>query len=274
MRPTPLFAAEPLRGLLSFGLAFLAVGLALFGLLAIWWAGDLTTLLLSLLAAAGLCCASWATLRGAWAPGPAGYAERAGAAALVLMTLVLAVLAFQQAVVDLRDREVFELDPYWIWVELTVAAAAIAGVALLLAALPLAASRKRAAAVLGGTVAAGAAVALAVGAVAYADDGCDGYRPDRAQWLRDLRDGGNDGAARVAAKLLRCRTLDGKTRAEVVAMLGPGQRSIWEAPPTMAWTVGLVNDYMGPGDGQYFTVTFQRGWVDKVMLSDPDQAVR
>lgn len=229
MRPTPLFAAEPLRGLLSFGLAFLAVGLALFGVLAIWWAGDVTTLLLSLLAAAGLCCASWATLRGAWAPGPAGYAERAGAAAVVLMTLVLAVLAFQQAVVDLRDREVFELDSYWIWVELMVAAGAIAGAALLLAALPLAASRKRAVAVLGATVGAGTAVALAVGAVAYADDGCDGYRPDRAQWLRDLRDGGNDGAARVAAKLLAAGRSTGRreprsSRCSVPAREASGRR--------------------------------------------------
>jgi hypothetical protein len=77
---------------------------------------------------------------------------------------------------------------------------------------------------------------------------CDEYAFDAEAWAARDSDDRDD----QAASLSRCDVLIGMTRSEVVELLGEpnNQRGRW------AYATGLVNDALGPGDGQTLFVSF------------------
>lgn len=80
-----------------------------------------------------------------------------------------------------------------------------------------------------------------------------------------LRAGFTD-AERIAEAIAPCGVLNGRTKAEVRTLIGRPEtgRHVWR------WSVGWVNDALGPGDGQELVVAFdQRGRARTVRLSPP-----
>jgi hypothetical protein len=88
---------------------------------------------------------------------------------------------------------------------------------------------------------------------------CDGYELDRDAWFADVdRD-------EAAADLVRCRTLVGRSRAGALRMLGSPSNlgREFRRPDQASYAAGVVNDGIGPGDGQVLTVRF--GTDDRVI---------
>lgn len=74
-------------------------------------------------------------------------------------------------------------------------------------------------------------------------------------------------AERLAHAVIRCRTVDGATRAQVRRLLGGAQRDMRR---TWEWFVGETNDALGPGDAQGFYIEFgSDGRARKAYLSPP-----
>jgi hypothetical protein len=104
-----------------------------------------------------------------------------------------------------------------------------------------------------------AGTATGAGALAAQVDprGCRDFRFDPERWQRALASPDDDRESapseRLAAAVVRCRTVAGATRDEVRAALGEpthvGARG-W------TWAVGLTNDGIGPGDTQELSVRF------------------
>lgn len=137
-----------------------------------------------------------------------------------------------------------------------IAAAAVVACALLLAAVPLPLGRRAAGALVCGVTVLAAGLALGCAALSVGPQGCGRFRFDRERWLADVPRGGSDETLTIAAALVRCDSLDGATRAEVRELLGRPHRG---APPSRTnwrWSVGTVNDAIGPGDGEELRVTF------------------
>lgn len=145
-------------------------------------------------------------------------------------------------------------DATWWLLGSFLAGAAAVGVA---AWLPLRLEGKAVAAV--GTMV-GCAATLVVGLDrGYAADVCDRFEIDRAAFQASVRGGDSSrsvsAAKRVANGVEHCGTLRGRTRAEVARTLGPPQR---RDRREWRWSIGVVNDYLGPGDSADLVVRFGR----------------
>lgn len=118
--------------------------------------------------------------------------------------------------------------------------------------------------------------ALAVGAAAAAATGadCDRFRFSPDRWAAGADDPGfatTSDRERIAATLVACGTLDGRTRAEVHAMLGPRDRWSSRHLGGDRWPVGWTGDLLGPGDGDELVVRYDRaGRVASVRRSYGD----
>lgn len=201
---------------------------------------------------------------GRWSKSWQRRPEAAAFALVVGLGLAIGVYALVQGIAELAVRDSFGTPSGEIAFNFVVTALAFSGVVLLLASVPL--PRRRAWQAVGGAAGATVAAALAAVAINVGPDGCGGFQPDAAQWRADLRQGGNDDTQAISAALVRCRTLDGATRAEVRALLGrpskPGS--------TWTWNVGWVNDAIGLGDGQSMQVYFEDGRVREATLLDDE----
>jgi hypothetical protein len=110
-----------------------------------------------------------------------------------------------------------------------------------------------------------ALVAGAFGAVAGAvvltagDVGCERFRFDAARWAGGGDDPGfgtTTARERMTATMLRCGTLDGRTHAQVRAMLGEGGRLGGGGGET--WTIGTSGDGIGFGHPNVLEVFYGR----------------
>jgi hypothetical protein len=99
---------------------------------------------------------------------------------------------------------------------------------------------------------------------------CDDYEFDRTEWLDSgLED---ESKERQADALVRCRTLIGRIRKEVTALLGQHLRRGPGLSTHRRWafSAGEINDYGGPGDALTLFVRFDRdGRVQGARLSQP-----
>lgn len=144
------------------------------------------------------------------------------------------------------------------------------GLGLVLASVPLRPDRRVRVAVM---AVIGVALLGGVAAVSLvaAGDRCGSFEFDAARWRAALAadDGGGPwetDAERMADAIAACGVLDDKTRTEVRELIGRpyGGRRVWR------WSVGWVNDALGPGDGQELVVAFdRRGRVRTVRVSPP-----
>lgn len=154
-----------------------------------------------------------------------------------------------------------------------LAAVALASGALLLASLPLPGGRRGVWSAVGALLAATVACLAAAGTV-QGHDRCDGFVFDRDRWQAakagDIGPLGDDEETLAMAEAaVACRTLDGRSRAEVIELLGAPGSDLDESRATEEWTVGWVNDGLGLGDAQYLTVSFSGGRVvDASLLYD------
>lgn len=122
---------------------------------------------------------------------------------------------------------------------------------------------------------AAAAVACAVGVLVVAvianrPPSCGSYRFDQDAWMApDATAGTPSARQRQAEPLVRCKVLEGRTRATVVAMLGPGQEfAAGPGHPELSWLIGSA-DFLG-GSGEYVSAQF--GDDDRVwrVVGPPD----
>lgn len=105
------------------------------------------------------------------------------------------------------------------------------------------------AAALATSVFAGAAI-LAVDA---ATTSCGEFQFDAAAWRADGRDG-HKGRRDAAELLHRCKTLRGRSQAEVSELLGRPEYSRKRSP----WSYAAGDDGSGLGDADYLVIHFDR----------------
>ena len=98
---------------------------------------------------------------------------------------------------------------------------------------------------------------------------CESYSFDREEWRYSGID--DDTREHEAEAMVECGALEGKTRAEVTAMLGPHDTRPSTSTPRKWWFyAGWVNDGYGLGDGQTLYVHFDRsGKVRRATLALP-----
>lgn len=255
----PLLRRRAPRSLIAI-LMFLATGAAgLLGLIALVF-GDWALTAAALVAVIALPLSLGAVDHGRWSEGWKGTIERVGVALALLLAVATTGVALANGVSALTARDALGTPARDIVPWFVLAALALAGVGLLLASVPLPVGRRSAWRALGGLLA-GIVACLAAAGTVQADDRCDGFVFDRDRWQAaiavDLGPLGDDEEAlAISAALSACGTLDGLPRAEVTELLGAPDSAWDEDPATDVWSVGWVNDGIGPGDGQYLTVRF------------------
>lgn len=258
----PLIRADGLRALLASALALTAFAaapiawfLTIFGL-----PSEVVFLALCVLVATPF--AGSAIVTGRWSRTPLLRIVQIAAVALVLASGLLIVAVAGSWVLDALDTRdtlgtaLRSAAPDAAW-----AAAAVLGCALVLASIPLPLGRRAGAALVAGVVAVAAVLGLGAAVLHAGPQGCGHFRFDRERWQADVPRGGSDATLSIAAALVRCRTLDGAPRAEVRALLGRPNGYSSPSPASWSWNVGTVNDGIGPGDGEFLTVTFRRDRV-------------
>jgi hypothetical protein len=249
--PTPLLRDADIRAVIA--ALFVLDGLVLAG--AVWlslvWLAHTWTLWLVPAAVVSGSVTAWAVARGRVTGRMAGV----GVLVTVGLHLALASLAVVEAADAWRARPAFATDPddtaWW----LAVAVAALLVLAALLACLGLPVRRAAIATAIALLGAAGVAGVAGAVVSASADD-CGGFRFSPERWRQAIDRGGGreeDEAVALADALVRCRTLDGRTRADVRRLLGRPHRS---SPSTWTWSIGWVNDFLGPGDAEALSVRF------------------
>ena len=93
-------------------------------------------------------------------------------------------------------------------------------------------------------------------------------RPFDGERWRD-RSASDDDRQAIARGLVRCRTLRGKTKREVRALLGPPSDRRGAHGGKWSYGLGMVNDYLGPGDGARLAVHFRDGRVHRAAAEPP-----
>ena len=214
---------------------------------------------------------AWVVAVGRWSHGVAMAMQVAATTVVCVSYVAVAVVAIAAGLDDLSSRSTFATPAGEAGFMIGIAALAVMALAVLAATLPLPVRRRVT------TTAALAAVIAAVGglgaagAVAVGVYSCEDFRFDRSRWeaALDRPDSPRQTseAERLAHAVIRCRTVDGATRAQVRRLLGGAQR---DTRRTWEWFVGETNDALGPGDAQGFYIEFgSDGRARKAYLSPP-----
>ena len=260
----PLINWRPLRAVVSVGMVLGAVGAFVASYLLLLWLFTPLVFLGALIAVGAAVPAAAAVWRGR------SSGMQHGAVGLMLVLLVAsAALGVARAVEEWEVRRLGV--PTEAYLEFYVAAtgALLLSAALLLAVAPRLLPARATVWACAITAAAGG-TCLVLAAASKASTSCADSRLDPAAWRAartDDRTGVVTHDERIAAAVVDCRLLHGRSRAEVLRALGKPDRRDGR---TWSWSAGWVLDGLGPGDGQELILRFgRRDRVARASLGRP-----
>lgn len=238
----PLLRWAALRLLVALALIVTALGILVYALAAT--AVDITPFPLPAALLLLLCTplAAGAIAGGTWARGGRWRrAEQLSVLGVLAFALVLGLRGLVLGIDGLLERDVVGTSTEELGFWFAQATAALASIAAVIACVPLPLGRRAAWGVLAGAAAVVLACGTATAVVSQGADGCDGFQLDGERWRAAVRGDGSDDGERMARAIARCGSLDGLTRAEVRALLGPPherEASSWSW--TAGWEYALV----------------------------------
>lgn len=237
-----------LRGLVIAGLVVAHLAAVAVGLIVVAWSSTPIEIVVGLgVLLMAACAVAWVIGVEHWAGGITGVLQFAAAVAVGGCYVAVVGYGLAAGIDSLASRRAYATPAIETAPALVLAFLALLAVGILVAALPVAAQRRRM--VIGALVStvAGAVGLAATTGVAAVVDPCGTFRFDRDRWRANVRD--HDGEA-LGDAIARCETLDGASQAQVRRMLGAPDRS---GPFTWQFFVGQSNS-----DTQIMIVRFGR----------------
>lgn len=237
-----------MRGLVIAGLVIVHLAAVAVGLIIAAWSSMSTEIVVGLgLLLMAACAVAWVIGAERWAGGIGGALQLAAAIAVGGCYVAVVGYGLAAGIESLVSRRAYATPAAETAPAFVVAALALLAVGILVAALPVAARRRRLAVGALVSAVAGAVGLTATTGVAAVVDPCSTFRFDRERWRADVR---NYDGERLGDAIARCGTLDGASPAKVRRMLGTPDRS---GPFTWQFFVGQRNS-----DTQIMIVRFGR----------------